>query len=277
MKKFSIKWKASLAVSVYILALLLGAILLTTVIFEQKLIQEKNNSIIDTVKSIVESYKESFVINRLDKIDEMIQKLKEIPEVKSVLVLSKDGKIIGSDKWDYIGNTKKEIPKLFSNTDKILLINNNYPKTRLFYKVHINGDTLGFVVVDYDQSLIKKNVDEEIISFIIQGFTITLFVIIASFIGTFLITGIIIKPLINLKEKIFDITTKDFKHAKILDQPLKKEKNKNCPKNIIENCWIVSDDPQKDLDKLGEVAIKECVKCEKYQKLAKQNMETIMT
>ncbi|HIE59523.1 MAG TPA: GHKL domain-containing protein [Persephonella sp.] len=275
MKKFSIKWKASLAVSVYILTLLLGAILLTTVIFEQKLIQEKNNSIIDAIKSIVESYKESFVINKLDKIDEMIQKLKKFPEIKDILVLSKDGKVIGSDKWDYIGNNKKDILKIFSNTDKILVINNTYPKTKLFYKVQINGDTLGYVAVNYDQSLIKQNVDEEIMSFIIQSFTITLFVIIASFIGTFLITGIIIKPLINLKEKIFNITTKDFKHAKILDEPLKKVKDKECPKNIIESCWIVSDDPQEYLDKLGETAIKECVKCEKYQQLTKDEIEEL--
>ena len=275
MKKFSIKWKASLAVSIYILALLFGAILLTTIIFEKKLVEEKNNSTIETIKSIVESYKESFVVNRLDKIDEMIQKIKEIPEVKEILVLSKEGKVIGSNNWDYIGKLDKETTKVFSNTDKILIINNNYPLTNLFYKVQINGDTLGYVIVKYDQSLIKQNVDNEIISFIIQGITITLFVIIASFIGTFLITGTIIKPLIDLKEKIFDITTKDFKQAKILDKPLKIEKDKSCPKKIAEKCWIVSENPQEDLDKLGEKAIKECVKCEKYQQLAKDEIEEL--
>ncbi|WP_245960325.1 hypothetical protein [Hydrogenothermus marinus] len=77
LRKLSIQWKTSLATSIYILILLFGSIFLTALGFEKKLINEKNIATIENIKSIIDSYIDSFVLRQMDKLDEMIQKIKE--------------------------------------------------------------------------------------------------------------------------------------------------------------------------------------------------------
>jgi len=275
LKKLPIKWKVSLATSIYILILLFGSIFLTAVGFEKKLINEKNASTIENIKSVVDSYIDSFVLRQLDKIEEMIKKIHENKAVENVAVLDIDGRILGNTDVKKLGNIDKlSLEKFLKNKNKEFMKNHN-SKSYLYYPVKIDEDVIGYVVVRYNQNMIKNAVDKEIMSVILQTGSIAIFVILASFLGTFFITGVVIRPIIELKDKILDITTKDFQSKGILDKPLKKSKNKECIKELSENCWIVSESPEKVLDEIGELSIKECLKCEKFHQLANDEIDEL--
>ncbi|RMD45490.1 MAG: two-component sensor histidine kinase, partial [Aquificota bacterium] len=144
-----------------------------------------------------------------------------------------------------------------------------------YYPVKIDEDVIGYVIVRYNQNMIKTAVDKEIMSVVLQTGSIAVFVILASFLGTFFISGVAVRPIVELKNKILDITTKDFQSKGILDKPLKKSKNKECIKELAENCWIVSENPENALDEIGELSIKECSKCEKFHKLANDEIDEL--
>ncbi|WP_245960324.1 sensor histidine kinase [Hydrogenothermus marinus] len=148
-------------------------------------------------------------------------------------------------------------------------------KTYFFYPVKIDNEPIGYVVSIYNQNMIKKSADKEIMSVIFQTGSIAIFVIIASFLGTFFITGLIIRPIKELKDKLIGISTDDFQYKNILNKPLKKEKDKKCTKSISEECWIVAENPEKILENIGGLSIKECSKCEKFHSLAKDEIEEL--
>lgn len=79
----------------YILLVLLGAILFTAFSFEQKLLKERDQNTVENIKGIIESYKDSFIIRNLEKIDELVRNIKSIPSVQHVTVYDIDGRIIG--------------------------------------------------------------------------------------------------------------------------------------------------------------------------------------
>ena len=274
-KKLSIRWKVSLSTSIYILFLLFGSIFLTALSFEQKLINEKNAATIENIKGIVDSYLDSFILRNLEKIDEMIKKIKDIPSVEKVQVIDFEGRIIGNSNISNLGKIDRYLLTKFINNKNKEFTENINNKTIFYYPVKVDDEIISYVITTYNQNMIKESVDKEIMSVILQTGSVAVFVILASFLGTFFISGVLIRPLIELKDKIVNIASKDFKTEGVLDKPLKKEKDKRCIKEITEDCWITAEKPEKVLNEIGDLSIKECYKCEKFKNLSHDEIDEL--
>ncbi|WP_293443045.1 ATP-binding protein [Persephonella sp.] len=265
-KKLSIRWKVALATSVYILFVLLGAIFFTAFSFEQKLLKEKNQNTVENIKNIIESYKDSFVLRNLEKIDEMVKKIDELPSVFYVSVFDTEGRIIGDTDISNLGFVNKKLLKLFSDQPYLKRDKNI---VAFYYPVRIDRNKIGFVISKYDLNLLKYKIDREILKILIQTFAIATLVILISFAGVFVISGYMVQPLINLKNKITKITTTYIDSSQIDLQPVDNlNADKKCIKSVTSECWLVSENPGDILLSLGDTSLKECSGCEKFKNLS---------
>ncbi|EDP73792.1 hypothetical protein [Hydrogenivirga sp. 128-5-R1-1] len=140
LKKLSIRWKVSLSTSIYILVLLFGSIFLTALSFEQKLINEKNTATVENIKGIIDSYLDSFILRNLEKIDEMIKKIKEISAVEEVKVIDFEGRIIGSTDIKNLGKIDKYLLTKFLNNKNKEFIENINNKSIFYYPVKVDSE-----------------------------------------------------------------------------------------------------------------------------------------
>ncbi len=260
-RKLPIQWKVALSTSFYILLVLIGAIFFTFFSFEQKLLSEKKNGTLKTIESVIESYKESFIVTNLEKINELVSSLLNIPSVVDVQVLDIDGKVIGDKKIKNLGIVQKEKLSLFQEKP-VKVQNKNL--INLYYPVKIDEDPIGYVFVQYDLNLLKADIDKDLIKILIQTLAIASFVILFSAIGTFLISGYMIKPLKTLKEKILSLTNSNMDEL-IEINPLK-EKEKECKKEITNICWLTAEDGKEVLQELGNKALSSCSNCDFFKK-----------
>ncbi|WP_457642576.1 two-component system sensor histidine kinase NtrB [Persephonella sp.] len=274
-KKLSIQWKVAIATSLYILLVLVGAILFTALSFEQKLLKERNQNTVENIKSIIESYKESFILRNLEKIDELVKSIKSIPSVQKVTVYDIDGRIIGDTELLNLGKIDKTSIKIVENAKKPV-IKKEKNITRYYYPVKIDEEeNIGYVLTVYDFDIIKKNIDREILRIILQTLAIAFIVIGVSAAGTFIISGLMIKPVVSLKEKITGLNLNNINTAINLKKPLLEDSSRECIKSVAQECWLVSQNPENVLDFLGDNTMKECTNCEKFQKLAGDEIEQL--
>jgi signal transduction histidine kinase len=272
-KKLSIRWKVALATSVYILFVLLGAIFFTAFSFEQKLLKEKNQSIVENIKNIIESYKDSFVLRNLEKIDEMIKKIDDLPSVFYVSVLDIDGRIIGDTDISNLGFVNK---KLLQEFGKKPVIKKEKNIISFYYPVKIDTENIGFVVSKYNLDILKYTIDKEIIKILIQTLAIASLVILVSFAGVFVISGYMVKPLINLKNKITKITTAYIDSSEIDLEPVEAiNSDEKCIKDISDVCWLLSENAGDILLSLGDKSLKECSVCEKFRQLSGDEIQQL--
>lgn len=275
MKKLSIQWKVSLAVSFYILLVIIISSFITAYNFEKKLFKEENQNTIENIKHIVESYEDSFILRNLDKLNEMSDKISSLLSIKEVEVFDPYGKIIAHTDFDKIGKTDPE--KYYKIKDKKQeFFEENGNITNYYLPLTIEDENIGYTVVSYDKGVLKKYATHEILKIILQILTVSSFVIVASFLGTFVISGVMIRPLKVLKEKIVKLTSEN------LDNPINtkieiKPKNipKECIKEITEECWLSSDKPNEILMQLGDKSLKECTSCEKYKSAVGDEIEEL--
>ena len=271
-KKLSIRWKVALATSFYILLVLVGAIFFTAFSFEQKLLKEKNQSIVENIKNIIESYKDSFILKNLDRIDEMTRKIDNLPSVFFVRVLDAEGRVIGDTDLSNLGTIKKELLKNIKGKPQIKKDENI---VSFYYPVKVDSDTIGYVLTKYDLNILKATIDREIFKILVQTFVIATMVIGASFLGVFLISGHMVKPLIDLKNKISGITTSYIDSSKLDLKPVIYTKDKDCIKSLSGECWLVSEKGSEILLDLGDIALKECSTCEKFKQLSGDEIQQL--
>ncbi len=275
MKKLSIQWKVSLAVSFYILLVIIISSFITAYNFEKKLFKEENQNIIENIKHIVESYEDSFILRNLDKLNEMSDKISSLLSVKEVEVFDPYGKIIAHTDFDKLGKTDpQKFYKIKGKKQEFFEEDKNL--TNYYLPLTIEDENIGYTVVSYDKRILKNYAIHEILKVVLQILTVSSFVIIASFIGTFVISGVMIRPLKILKEKIVKLTSEN------LDNPMKTEievkpKNisKECIKEITEECWLSSTQPNEVLLQLGDKSLKECTSCEKYKSAIGDEIEEL--
>lgn len=266
LRKISIRWKVALATSIYILFVLLGAIFFTAFSFEQKLIKEKNQSTVENINNIVESYKDSFILRNLDKIDEMVRKINSLPSIIKVTVLNPKGRIIGDTDLSNLGIQNKNYLKKFKN---IHYIQKNQNKVAYYYPVRVGNEIIGYVLSIYDLNILKKNIDREILKIIIQTLAIAILVIFVSFGGVFLISGFMVNPLIELRNKIMKTTSSYIDSSSLDIQPIGFHiEDKKCDKSLTDECWLLSNNPDEKLIELGETSLKECSSCPKFNKFS---------
>ncbi|WP_029522973.1 ATP-binding protein [Persephonella sp. KM09-Lau-8] len=263
-RNLSIRWKVALATSFYILLVLVGAIFYTAYSFEQKLLKEKNQNIIENIKNIIESYKDSFVLKNLEKIDEMTRKIDNLPSVFFVKVFDTGGRIIGDIDLSNLGKTEKDFLKKIPDKPYIKKDKNIIS---FYYPVKIDSDTIGYVITRHDLKTLKESIDREIFKILVQTFAIASMVIIASFLGVFLISGHMVKPLIDLKNKITEITGSYIDSSKLDVEPVP-QNDKDCIKSLTSECWLTSEKGGEILLNIGDTALKECSSCEKFKQLS---------
>lgn len=259
LNKLSIKWKISLSVSIYILLVLFGSIIFTAISFQKSMITDKENNLYQNIAKLSESYKESFITSNLEKLDELSRFIKSIESVEEVNILDKDFKIIASSNINNLGK-KKQIEK---------------EKNKFIYPVSVYNDIIGYVEVKYNKDILKEIINKEIFSILIKTFFIGFFVIFASFIGTFFISGIMINPLKELKNKIVNLFSSDINNLDKIELPTKNCKNKNCIKFEEIDCWLCAENSKDILLSLRDKTIKECPTCEKYRYLIGDEIEQL--
>jgi signal transduction histidine kinase len=269
-KKLSIQWKVALSTSIYILLVLIGAILFTFFSFEQKLLSEKKKSTIKTIESVIESYKEAFIVSNLEKINELVSTLLTIPSVIKVQILDTDGKIIGDKELKNLGIYHKEKLKEFKpypikKQDKNLIT--------FYYPVKVDEDILGYTFVQYDLNLLKEDIDKDLLKILIQTMAIAFFVIIFSAVGTFFISGYMIKPLKTLKEKILNLTTSNMDELIELKSFGKKEEI--CPKDETIICWLTAKNGKEILQELGTQALDRCSTCNLFKRYSGDEIQQL--
>lgn len=266
-KKLSIRWKVALATSVYILFVLLGAIMFTAFSFEQKLLKEKKQNTVENIKNIVESYKDSFILRNLEKIDEMVKKIDGLPSVFYISVLDTDGRIIGNTDISNLGFVNRKLLEKFTATP---FTEKNRNIVTLYYPVKVDRNSVGYVIASYDLNLLKYSIDREILKIVVQTMAIAVLVILVSFAGVFVISGYMSQPLINLKNKIMSITSTYIDSSELGIKPVETigKEDKSCIKNVADQCWLIGDNPDKVLIEMGELSLKECPSCEKFSELS---------
>ncbi len=253
MKNLSIKIKTSLSISIYILVILFASMILTVYSFYGKILNDRIESLEDNIISLSESYKEKIVVKNFEKIDELVNFVMKNKSVKEVFITDKEGKIIGSSNISYIGKiytgfTKQSFKSFYFNLD-------------------VGDDVIGKIIVFYDEDTIKEELAKDIENIIYPLSLVILFIFFASFVGIFLISSYNVRPLVNLKEKILNLFVQDFNNLNtIIDiKPISKN-DRECIKNILDTCWLASKDSADILLNIGEIAIKECSKCEVFNK-----------
>ncbi|NPA53887.1 MAG: two-component sensor histidine kinase [Aquificae bacterium] len=269
-KKLSIQWKVALSTSIYILLVLIGAILFTFFSFEQKLLSEKKNSTIKTIESVIESYKEAFIVLNLEKINELVSTLLSIPSVTQVQIFDPSGKIIGDKDLKSLGLVKKEKIKLFKN---IPVKKQSKNLIDFYYPIKIDEDILGYAYVQYDLNLLKRDIDKDLLKILLQTVAIAFFVIVFSAAGTFLISGYMIKPLKVLKEKILSLTSSNMNELIEL-KPFGKKKE-ICPKDETQYCWLTAENGKEILQELGNQALDRCSTCDIFKKYSGDEIQQL--
>ncbi len=275
MKKLSIQWKVSLSVSFYILLVIIISSFITAYNFEKKLFKEENQNIVENIKHIVESYEDSFILRNLDKLNEMSDKISSLLSVKEVEVFDPYGKIIAHTDFDKLG--KKDPERFYKIKGKKQdFIEENGKITTYYLPLTIEDENIGYTLISYDKSILKKYVTQEILKVILQILTISSFVILASFIGTFAISGVMVRPLKILKEKIVKLTSENLNNPMNTEIEIKPKKiNKECIKEISDECWLSSENPSNILMQLGDKSLKECTSCSKYKSVIGDEIEEL--
>ena len=98
----------------------------------------------------------------------------------------------------------------------------------------------------------------------------------ASFLGTFFISTVLVNPLIKLKESILNLFWTGFYNLKeAVEFKPKTKSDVICVKGITEECWLSSKNGKEILFSLGEKSIKECPKCEVFSKLSGDEIENL--
>ncbi len=275
LKKLSIQWKVSLATSFYIFLVLILSIFLSAYTFEQKLFNEKHQGTIDTISNIIESYKDYFVLRKLDKLSELVDKLQEIDSVKEVSILDTEGRIIAHTVFSKLGHMD-DLNYVKIKDEKIPFFETDGDTVKYFYPLTIEDENIGYAIITYDKSVLKSQVVETIRNFMVKSLFISLFVLTASFLGTFIIAGVMISPLKDLKKNIVNILSKEKErpfHAEIDVKP--KDIDTECIKGITNECWLGSKNANDILLSLGEKSLQECSSCEKYKQTVKDEIEQL--
>ncbi|MFN3788432.1 MAG: two-component sensor histidine kinase, partial [Sulfurihydrogenibium azorense] len=262
LRNLSIKLKTSLSISVYILAVLVGSILFTVYNFQERLLEDRIKSLEENVKNLSESYKDKIIVKNLEKIDELVGFLKSIKSVKNVFILDKNETVIGSTDLEYLGKLESNFPK--KDLQKIE------------YNLSVDGEPVGKVVVLYDIKEIKQDIINDIKKIIYPLSLIVGFIIVASFLGTFFISTVLVNPLIKLKESILNLFWTGFYNLKeAVEFKPKTKSDVICVKGITEKCWLGSKNGKEILFSLGEKSIKECPKCEVFSKLSGDEIDNL--
>ncbi len=253
LRNLSIKIKTSVSISVYILIVLIGSILFTVHNFQGRLLQDRIESLQENVKNLSESYKEKIIVKNLEKIDELVNFLKNIKSVKDVYITDKDETVIGSSDLFFLGKNAEDFPQ--KNLQKIE------------YKLSVDNEPVGKVIVLYDITEIQKEIIKDINKILFPLSFIVGFIVFASFLGTFLISTALVNPLIKLKEHILNLFGSGFENLKnSLDFKIADNKDLKCVKNLSENCWLSDKDGKDILFTIGDKAVKQCSKCEVFIK-----------
>ncbi len=268
--KLPIQWKVALSTSLYVLLVLIGAIFFTFFSFEQKILSEKKEGIRKTIESIIESYKESFITYNLEKINELVDSLKRINSVIDVHIYNTEGRIIGDIDLKNLGLiSKNEITKFKKKPYKV----QNRNIVTLYYPVKVEDYILGYISVKYDLNILKKTIDKDLIKILIQTLVIALFVIIFSAVGTFLISGYVVRPLKDLKEKILSLTSSNMDDL-IEIRPFTKNAEP-CNKEITEYCWLTTENGKEILKELGNQALDKCSTCNTLKKYSGDEIQQL--
>ena len=260
-KKLSIQWKVALSTSVYILFVLIGAIFFTFFSFEQKILNEKTNGTLKTIESLIENSKESFILSNLEKINELVSTISKITSVTKVRIFDIDGRVIGDKNIKNLGIDEKKQLSYFKDRPYVKREKN---LINLFYPVKIDDENIGYVYVQYDLNILKESIDKDLLQILLQTFAIASVVILISAAGTFFISGYMVKPLRNLKEKILHLTSSNM--DELIDIKTLKTKKNICHKGISERCWLLSKDGKEILQEIGNQALNTCSTCETFKK-----------
>ncbi|MGC9188819.1 MAG: two-component system sensor histidine kinase NtrB [Sulfurihydrogenibium sp.] len=262
LRNLSIKLKTSISISVYILIVLVGSILFTVNNFTERLIQDRIQSLEENVKNLSESYKEKIIVNNLEKVDELVNFIKSIKSVKEVFVLNKDGTVIGSSDLTFLGKNEVSFPT------------KNFEKFE--YNLSVEKEPVGKVVVLYDLADLKAEVLSDIKKVIYPLSFIVGFIILASFLGTFLISTVLVNPLVNLQKSIVNLFVAGFENLKkSIDFKPATKSDLKCVKGLTENCWLSQKGGVDTLFYLGDKAVKECSKCDVFAKLSGDEIEKL--
>ncbi len=275
MRKLSIQWKVSLAVSFYILLVIVISSFIAAYNFEKKLYKEENQNILENIRHIVESYEDSFILRNLDKLNEMSDKISSLLSVKEVKVFDPYGKIIAHTDFDKLGKKDPETFYKIKNKKEDFLEEKG-ELTTYYLPLTIEDENIGYAVISYDKNVLERYAIHEILKVILQILTISSFVILASFVGTFVISGVMVRPLKVLKEKIVKLTSENLDNPMNTEIEIKPKKlPKECIKEITEECWLSSDKPNEILMHLGDKSLKECTSCEKYKSAIGDEIEEL--
>lgn len=248
---FPIKLKTSISIAIYILFVLIFSISFTAYNFKEKLFNEKIKSLEENIINLSESYKDSIITSNLEKIDELVGFLQKIKAINNSFVEDEDRKVIGGSDIKYLGLNNPD----FSDLEKRF--------NRYDYTLKVDNFLVGKVIVFYDKNLLEKEVLRDIRKVITPLLYVIGFIIFASFLGTFLISSVLVSPLIKLKQNITELLSKGFiiqpaEHADYV-------KKVKCPINLTDFCWLFSKDPSGSLLSISADASKICTQCNIYK------------
>ncbi|MCX7738154.1 MAG: hypothetical protein N2Z80_01870 [Hydrogenothermaceae bacterium] len=114
-------------------------------------------------------------------------------------------------------------------------------------------------MVIFDEEYLKKEVFEDIKKVLFPLMFVVSFIIVASFLGTFLISSALVYPLIELKERILNLFVENFNPN--WTENTTKAKDIECINGITTTCWLFTDKPYKNLLSISEKASKVCPTC----------------
>ncbi|MCX7760152.1 MAG: ATP-binding protein [Hydrogenothermaceae bacterium] len=247
----SIKIKTSTLTSLYILIILVLSISITAYNFNEKLFQEKENALKENVINLSESYKESVITSNLEKIDELVNFLRKIKSVKDVFVIDEEGKVVGGTDFRYLGLKNPDFSDLAKSLNQFL------------FTLKVDNFTVGKVIVFYNQEILEEEVIKDIRKVITPLLFVVSFIIVASFLGTFFISSILVSPLLTLRERILNLLSEGFNpKTQYINQ---KSKPHRCIENITEDCWMFSENPYNTILPMAEKASKVCINCKIFK------------
>jgi hypothetical protein len=99
---------------------------------------------------------------------------------------------------------------------------------KFIYDLKVDTEIIGKLIVFYDIKTIESELKEDIEKIVYPLSIVVLFIFIATFTGIFFISSILVKPLVELKEKIINLFNLDFQNLKDivnLKPVIKQEKN----------------------------------------------------
>jgi len=255
LRNLSIKLKTSLSIAIYVLIILTGSIIFTVSNFYDRILNDRILSLEENITSLAESYKEKIIVKNFEKIDEFVNFLTRNKAIKQVYVLDKDGTIIGSNNLSLLGYKYNE-----KNIDAL---------AKFIYDLKVDTEIIGKLIVFYDIKTLESELKEDIEKIVYPLSIVVLFIFIATFSGIFFISSILVKPLVELKEKIINLFNLDFQNLKDIVnlKPVIKQEKK-CDKDISTTCWLTSENAGEILFDIGSKAIKECPKCQIFNNLS---------